>query len=372
MKQERRKKILCIEDNRETAALIAEELIDRGFEVGVAYSGQEGLLAIMKETPDLVLCDVSMPAMTGFEVLERLIEFAPRLGRIPFVFLTALAAREDELRGRRLGADDYVVKPIDYERLVYIVNARIDGVARTKMLPKIVTLNDREVEVLTLVARGKTSAEISRKLRLSKRTVDFHVDTARIKLRAATRTEAVVKATAGGLIKMTLILILALICTAPTLAAELPSRKAGLWEVQMAIENRNAPPQVIKQCIDTVTDQMMQSSAGPYSAAVCPKRDVQRSANSITIDSSCTIAGKTATAHAVVTGTFDSAYTMTVTSQSEALPSSDMTMTVDGRWLGPCATDQRPGDMIFENGRKVNLLDALKGMSSPNAPLLPH
>lgn len=87
-----RKKILCIEDDRETAALIAEELIDCGFEVSRAYSGEEGLLAVMQATPDLVLCDISMPTMTGFEVLERLTEFAPRLGRIPFVFLTGLAS----------------------------------------------------------------------------------------------------------------------------------------------------------------------------------------------------------------------------------------------------------------------------------------
>jgi CheY-like chemotaxis protein len=74
----RARKILCIEDDRETAALIAEELIDCGFEVSTAYGGQEGLLAIMKATPDLVLYDISMPTMTGFEVLERLTEFAPR------------------------------------------------------------------------------------------------------------------------------------------------------------------------------------------------------------------------------------------------------------------------------------------------------
>src|SRR5579872_3857254 len=161
-----RAKILCIEDDRETAALIAEELVDGGFEVSIAYSGQEGLLAIMQATPDLVLCDISMPTMTGFEVLERLNEFAPRLGRIPFVFLTALANRVNELKGRRLGADDYVTKPIDFERLVYIINARLAGVARTKLLPKPPKLNDREIEVLTLVARGKTSAEIARKFRL--------------------------------------------------------------------------------------------------------------------------------------------------------------------------------------------------------------
>jgi len=196
-----RRRVLCIEDDRETAALIAEELADRGFEVSVAYSGQEGLMAVMRGTPDLILCDVGMPSMNGFEVLERLNEIAPRLGHIPFVFLSALDDRTNELRGRRLGADDYVSKPIDFDRLEFIINARIDGIARTKLLPKFAKLKPREIEVLTWVARGKTSADIARKLRLSKRTIDFHLDNARIKLRAGTRTEAAIKAVASGLIK---------------------------------------------------------------------------------------------------------------------------------------------------------------------------
>jgi len=167
-------------------------------------------------------------------------------------------------------------------------------------------------------------------------------------------------------------LFLALICATPALAAELPSRRPGLWEVKMSIEGRNAPPQVIRQCIDAATDQMMQSSAGPYSAAACPKRDVQSSPNSITIESSCTIDGKPATAHAIITGSFDSVYTMTVTSQSESLPGNAMIMTLDGRWLGPCAADQKPGDMIFSNGRTVNIVEMQKRVPSPNAPMLPR
>jgi len=196
-----RNKILCVEDDRETAALIAEELVDRGFEVSVAHSGQEGLAAILRDRPDLVLCDISMPVMSGFEVLERLTEIAPQLGYIPFVFLTALTDRDSELKGRQLGANDYVTKPIDFDVLTTIIKARLAGVARTQLWPKRVHLNDREIEVLTWVARGKTSAQIARKLSLAKRTVDFHIDNARIKLGAATRTAAVVKAVAGGLIK---------------------------------------------------------------------------------------------------------------------------------------------------------------------------
>src|SRR6516162_2377741 len=196
-----RKKILCVEDDRETAALIAEELIERGFDIRIAYDGQEGLLAILKHKPDLVLCDISMPVMSGFEVLESLTEVAPQLGHIPFVFLTALTDRDSELKGRKLGADDYVTKPIDFDVLTAIINARLAGVARTKLWPKLVNLNERETEILTLVAHGKTSAQIARKLRLAKRTVDFHIDNARIKLGAATRTEAAIKAATGGLIQ---------------------------------------------------------------------------------------------------------------------------------------------------------------------------
>src|SRR5271156_5361397 len=106
------KKILCIEDNRETAALIAEELVERGFDVVLAHDGSEGFSAILKTMPDLILCDVNMRDMSGFEVLENLTKIAPHFGNMPFVFLIALTDRNSELRGRKLGADDYVTKPI--------------------------------------------------------------------------------------------------------------------------------------------------------------------------------------------------------------------------------------------------------------------
>ena len=198
---EQRKKILCIEDDRETAALIAEELVDRGFDVIVAYDGRAGFDAILKQTPDLVLCDINMPVMSGFELLERLTAIAPRFGDMPFVFLTALKDRDTELQGRTLGADDYVTKPIDFDLLDRIIRARLARVARTAIWPKQVQLNDREIETLSWAARGKTSVEIAELLGLSKRTVDFHLDNAREKLGVPTRIQAAVKATTGGLIK---------------------------------------------------------------------------------------------------------------------------------------------------------------------------
>lgn len=196
-----RKKILCIEDDRETAALIAEALVDRGFEVALAYDGGEGFATIFKTMPDLVLCDINMPVMSGFEVLEHLTKIAPRFNNMPFVFLTALTDRRNELKGRQLGADDYVTKPIDFDILVSIINARLAHVARTDVWAKEAKLNDREIETLTWVARGKTSAEIAKILELPKRTVDFHIDNARIKLGVATRTQAAIKAVTGKLIE---------------------------------------------------------------------------------------------------------------------------------------------------------------------------
>jgi hypothetical protein len=133
------------------------------------------------------------------------------------------------------------------------------------------------------------------------------------------------------------------------------SRKPGLWEVRTSIASGGAPAQTVKQCIDAATDQMLQSSAGPLNAAACPERNLQRSNDAVTIDSTCTIGGKPATAHTVITGSFDSAYTMTATARSQEIPGGEMAMTMEGKWLGPCAPDQKAGDVIFGNGVKINI-----------------
>jgi DNA-binding response OmpR family regulator len=194
-------RILCVEDERETAALIAEELGERGFAVDLAYDGREGFAAILRETPDLVLCDISMPRLSGFELFTSLKAVAPRFAHMPFVFLTALAGRDFELKGRRLGADDYVTKPIDFDILEAVIEARMAGAARHAVWPKLVQLNEREAETLTWAARGKTSAEIAVILGIAKRTVDFHIDNARDKLGVTTRIQAAVKATSARLIE---------------------------------------------------------------------------------------------------------------------------------------------------------------------------
>ena len=195
------KTILCIEDDRETASLLDEDLQERGYLVRLADDGQEGFAAILADPPDLVVCDINMPVMSGFEVLEKLEALAPRFHDMPFVFLTALSDRDNELKGRTLGADDYVTKPIDFDLLAAIIQARLAGVARLGVWRERVDLNAREIETLTWSARGKTSEEIAMILGVAKRTVDFHLDSARTKLDVTTRTQAVVKAVTGRLIE---------------------------------------------------------------------------------------------------------------------------------------------------------------------------
>jgi DNA-binding response OmpR family regulator len=192
--------LLCIEDDRETAALLAEELVDRGYDVRTAHNGRDGLAAIVSERPDLVLCDVSMPQMSGLEVLEQVAGLGRRYSDMPFIFLTALADRDNELRGRQMGADDYVTKPIDFEVLDTILRVRLARVMRSPASRREIMLSDREAEALTWSARGKTSDEIAQIIGLSRRTVDFHLDNARSKLGVATRIEAVANAVAAKLI----------------------------------------------------------------------------------------------------------------------------------------------------------------------------
>jgi DNA-binding response OmpR family regulator len=197
-----RKKILCIEDDRETAKLIAEELSGRGFNPVIAYDGRVGLAAILKRIPDLVLCDVSVPEMFGFEVLANVNEFVPRLNRIPFVFLTGLSGRFSELQGRSLGADDYVTKPIDFDILEAIVRARlVGGVARHEIATRLSKPNDRHAATPSRGAHGKTSSKRVMRQQIVELmdapTVDFRLDKSEPVRGTTSRVEAVAKEVMG-------------------------------------------------------------------------------------------------------------------------------------------------------------------------------
>jgi DNA-binding response OmpR family regulator len=128
-----RQAILFIEDDHETATLITEELLERGFDVHVASNGMEGFFAILNLQPDLVLSDISMPSGSGFDVLKRLTAAMPRIWTMPFIFLTAVADRDAEIKARELGADDFITKPVDFDLLESIIRARL---ARKDLSPK--------------------------------------------------------------------------------------------------------------------------------------------------------------------------------------------------------------------------------------------
>jgi hypothetical protein len=150
-------------------------------------------------------------------------------------------------------------------------------------------------------------------------------------------------------------------------AAEFPSRKAGLWI--LSVKSPDGRAVSMQQCVDAKTDAALQSMSGNMAQRACSKRDVQRSGDTITIDSVCTIAGRTSTTHAVITGSFDSNYTMVMTSQGEGGPTRSTTMTA--KWSGPCAAGQKPGDMIMANGFKMNILEMQNGAGRPGMPVPP-
>ena len=194
----RRPSVLCIEDDYETAALISEELDGRGFEVLVASDGRIGWSLLLNYGPNIVLCDVGLPIISGFQFIESLAELPQRFSRTPFIFLTARDHRNDELRARRLGADDYIVKPIDFDVLEAVLKTRLRKTGVVHSSPTEYGLTEREIEALKWAARGKTSEEIAIIMAITERTVNFHIDNARQRLGVSTRIQAAVKAAVAG------------------------------------------------------------------------------------------------------------------------------------------------------------------------------
>jgi DNA-binding response OmpR family regulator len=102
-------KILIVEDDKFLRELIAKKLKNEGFDVVEAVDGKEGLKKIKEERPDLVLLDLILPGIDGFEVLARVKE-DPNLAQIPVIILSNLGQREEVERGLKLGARDYLIK----------------------------------------------------------------------------------------------------------------------------------------------------------------------------------------------------------------------------------------------------------------------
>lgn len=118
--------ILVIEDEPALRADIADELEHHGYDVLQAANGKEGFSVIEKASPDLIVCDINMPEQNGFELLKQVREAGARFADIPFLFLSALSAPVQVVDGITAGADDYIVKPVDYNLLLAKVKSHFD------------------------------------------------------------------------------------------------------------------------------------------------------------------------------------------------------------------------------------------------------
>ncbi|MFO8037935.1 MAG: response regulator [Sodalinema sp.] len=117
------KKILVVEDEGILQKNIIKILRLEGFEVIGADDGASGVACARQESPDLIVCDVMMPEMDGYQVLQTLQEDV-NTALIPFIFLTAKTDRSDMRQGFEMGADDYLVKPFDADELLRAIDAR--------------------------------------------------------------------------------------------------------------------------------------------------------------------------------------------------------------------------------------------------------
>jgi len=198
------KRILVIEDESEMRRNLATVLRLEKYQAITAENGRTGVELAKKEPPDLILCDVMMPELDGFGVLQALRQDA-RLALIPFIFLTAKGEKNDLRSGMNLGADDYLTKPIAKADLLSAIEARLkrsDQQSKREFKPDFSSydpllslgLTPRAAEVLLWVAQGKTNADIGTILSISESTVKKHLLEIFAKLGVETRSAAGLRA----------------------------------------------------------------------------------------------------------------------------------------------------------------------------------
>lgn len=186
------KRLLVVDDEAKLLRAVAVTLREEGYEVTTARSGAEALVAINAGVPDLIISDIRMPRMDGYQ-LARALRSNPRTELIPIIFLTAKGERKDRLAGIRTGADAYLVKPFDPEELLAVVSNLLGRVERTSAeLARLVSTSkgeesassqlaagedftETEARVARLVAEGLSNKEIAAALGSSVRTIEGHV-----------------------------------------------------------------------------------------------------------------------------------------------------------------------------------------------------
>jgi DNA-binding NarL/FixJ family response regulator len=198
------KKILVIEDETEMRRNITTLLRYYDYEAVAAESGRAGIETARREKPDLILCDVMMPGLDGYSVLQ-ILQTDATLARIPFIFLTAKGEKDDWRSGMNLGADDYLTKPVANAELVRAIEARLRRTERqtnrefkpdfSSAKPLLALgLTPRAAEALLWVAQGKTNVDIATILGITESTVKKYVQEMFDKLGVETRGAATVRA----------------------------------------------------------------------------------------------------------------------------------------------------------------------------------
>jgi DNA-binding NarL/FixJ family response regulator len=195
--------VLVVDDDAACRALVATLLSEAGYAVREADSGNEARAAARGDRPGLVVLDIKLPDVSGYEVCRELRdEFGEGL---PILFLSGVKTDSlDRIGGLLLGGDDYVVKPFDPNELL----ARVRRLAsraglRPKRRPKsrlAQALTKREREVLYLLAEGKTQKDIARQLFITQKTVATHLQKILTKLGVHSRAEAVAFAHREGIV----------------------------------------------------------------------------------------------------------------------------------------------------------------------------
>lgn len=176
--------ILIIEDDLSILGNMELILRMEGFTVSTAENGTVGLAKLRKENYDLILCDILMPGLAGFDLLDA-VKGDSACADTPFIFVTALDDRSDIRRGMAAGADDYLTKPFSADELVAAVTGRLHrleiirqhstkAVFKEELASLQRLISEREREVLLMVGRGATSKDIASTLGISLRTVEVH------------------------------------------------------------------------------------------------------------------------------------------------------------------------------------------------------